>query len=383
MHEVKKVQPKETNSDTEFLKIWVVRYLPDLGAISSQVRPHIEQRLRGTISDESRQITANKIRHHLASDCGLASADTQRLLSKAGILTDSWELQNLIVHLYEIYETLIEYYEKSFIFSPILDYLHIIESEHGQLQAAELIIPKFETLMLTIGPLLRELKAVYFSSINRHLLGFMITHMQFIQRLILSHLDLNEIIWVAPYLQVLDELICMPWQNICSIASNISHNPGAISLAKRMMPKVDSISAITYRKVLQTFPHHISSQGRIQSKAVQRSSIRDLNMFQCYIWLCILEDSVSVIKTKLLPVCLQAFSLTNVRWELVIFALETLIDNIEQHLDGSEKDLFEAHANTIKELFLNATPKSNQISSLKEQLRNIDSQYSVNYTWQS
>lgn len=381
MYEGKQAQSAGANADNELLKIWVARYLPDLGTISSQVRPHIEQRLRQTILDESRQATAHKIRSCLATDWGLAAAETQALLLAAGISIDTWDLQNLSIHIHKVYETLIDGYEYSFIFSPVLDHLYNIESETGRLEAAALVIPKFETLMLTLGPMLHELKALYFSSINRHLIGFMTTHMQFTQRLILSHLSIDERIWLVPYLQLLDELTCMPWRRICSMASAATHHPDLVALVKRMLPKMGAISLLAYQKALQTYPHHISYQGRLHSESVQRSSMRDLNMFQTYIWLCFLEDNVSAIEKKLLPVCVQAFALTNVKWELANFAIKTLIDTIQHQLTPAENALFAVHSDAIQALFINADPGTNQGYLLKQQIQSANLLNNVSYTW--
>lgn len=380
MYEVKRTRSL-ADANNELLKIWVARYLPDLGAISSQVRPHIEQRLRRTILSEARQATAHKMRSCLASDWGLAAAETQALLLAAGISIDSWDLQNLSIHIHKVYETLIDGYEHSFIFSPILECLYTIESESGRLEAAALVIPKFETLMLTLGPMLHELKALYFSSINRHLVGFMTTHIHFTRRLMLSHLSIDECLWIAPYLQILDELTCMPWQRICSMASSVNNNPDLVALVKRMLPKMGAISLLTYQKALQAYPHHISYQGRLHSEAVQRSSMRDLNMFQTYIWLCFLEGNTSAIEKKLLPICVQSFSLTNVKWELVNFAIKTLIEAIQQQLTPSENALFMLRADTIQSLFINATPATNQGYLVKQQLQGARRLTNVSYTW--
>jgi hypothetical protein len=382
MHEFKQGQAAGTDPNNELLKIWVARYLPDLGAISRHVRYHVEQRLRHAISDVARKATAHKIDNHLVSTVAIAQSDTQTLLSAADIRIDSWELQNLSVQIYKIYQTLIAYYADSFIFSPTVDYLHTIDSEVNRLEAAALVIPKFESLLRIITPMLRELKALYFSSINQHLIGFMTTHMHFTQQRILNYLSVEETIWLAPYLQLLDELICMPWQHICSVATTVDYRPDAIALVKRMMPKVNTISALTYNKALQTFPTHISCQGRIQSTLVHRSSLRDLSMFQAYIWLCVLENSSLIIERKLLPICLQVFPLTNVNWELVTFAIETITDAIQEQLTPAEQELFSVHADNIKTLFLNAKLKNSQVSLLKAQLQQENSVNNVSYTWQ-
>ena len=381
MYEFKQFPSAKTDDNNELLKLWVARYLPDLGSISSRVRHHVEQRLRLAISAESRQATAQHMLGYLESDCAIANADTQRLLLATGIPADIGELTNLSHQVYNLYETLIGCYAKSFIFSPVIDYLHTIDTESGKLHAVELVITEFEALMLAVGPSLRELKAVYFSSINQHLIGFMTTHMHFTQQRILSHLALDEVIWLAPYLQLLDELICMPWQRICSVASTAIHCPASVALVKRMIPKVKSISALTYQKALQTYSTHVSSQGRIQSKPVQRSSMRDLSMFQAYIWLSFLEDSPVVVEQKLLPICLQVFPLTNVSWELVIFGIETLAQTIQQQMTPAEKALFINHSEKIQALFLNAHPKKRKVALLKEQLQQANLLQHISYTW--
>ncbi|MGD1854007.1 MAG: hypothetical protein ACFB2W_07120 [Leptolyngbyaceae cyanobacterium] len=370
------------NHSDELLEIWVARYLPNFGEISNSVRHHVEQRLQNAIAIPARQATAHKIKRHLASDCASASAETKDLFIEMGTAINSWELKNLTPKVYQLYETLITCYERSFIFSPILEHLHTIDSEVGRLQAAALVIPEFESLLLTMSPMLNELKAVYFSSVtNRHLIGFMTTHIHFTRQHILSHLNLDETIWLTTYLQLLDELICMPWQKICSVLASTGQRPELLALVKKMMPKVNAISTLTYQKALRTYPTHISCQGRIQSAPVQRSSLRDLSMFQAYIWLSVLEDSTAVVERKLLPICLQVFPLTKVDWEMVIFAIQTIVDLIEQQLTQAENVLFSRQAQKIQALFLNNRPKMTQVPLLKEQLQLKNSLENVSYTW--
>lgn len=365
MYGFKRVQARGVSADNELLKIWVARYLPDLGVISPHVRKHVEQRLKSAISDASRTATAKKLDHYLASDCTLAVASTQQLMRDIGIKIDTWQLQSLSVQIYSIYEALVSGYQESFIFSPVVDYLHTIEFEASQLEAATLVIPKFESLLLSITPMLRELKATYFSSINQHLVGFMTTIVHFAQQHILSHLSTDEIVWLKPYLQLLDELLCMPWQRIYTVAAAVKYPTDTVDLVKRMLPKVNSISSLTYQRLLQKFPNHISCQGRLQSLPVQHSSLRDLSMFQAYIWLSVLENSSSIIEKNLLPLCLQVFPLTKVEWELVTFAVGDITDNIQDQLTPAEQAIFGIHAEKVNALFLDSQPEPNRAFRLK------------------
>lgn len=373
-------QAAGSDVNEELRKIWIARYLPELGTIPSYVRKHAEQRLRASITDEARQATAHRLNQRLASDCAQASTATQQLLSKTGAISqNTWELQELNHKIKEIYQTLISSYEASFIFLPVVDYTQSIESEASRLAAAAEVMPGFEELILTIGPLVRDLKVIYFSSVNRHLVGFMTTQIHLTQARILSHLDPYDCSWLAPYFQIVDELLCMPWQRICSVATSNIDRTQTIAMVKKMLPKVSKVSAITYQQALCAFPHHTSCQGRIQSAEVQRSSIRDLSMFQAYIWLCVLEDSPSIIEKQLLPLCLQVFSLANVQWKLANFGIQTIIEIIRLQLTAEEQSVFKKQTDIIKRLFLDADPKSNQISLLKQQLEH--SRNTVTFTW--
>jgi len=382
MYELNPFQPVSTDANHELLKIWVARYLPELGKISGPVRKYVEQRLRLAMTNTSRQATAQRIRNHLVSDSAAAAADTQKLLLRVGLPPEMWEMQELYAKVYKLYEALIDCYEQSFIFAPVVEYLHRIEEDSCRLEAAAQVIPPFEDLMLTMGPMLRELKAVYFSSTNRHMVGFMTTQMHFTQQYILTHLDPYECLWLAPYLRLLDELMCMPWQRICSVVSTIAERPDTIALVKRMIPKVNMISALVYNKALTAYPKHNSCQGRIQSTAVQRSSLRDLNMFQAYIWLSLLEDNTIIIEKQLLPICLQVFRLTNVNGELVTFAIQSIIEAIQSQLSPSEQALFHPSSYAIERLFIDAYSKVSQVDLLRKQLQATQYLNSVSYIWQ-
>ena len=357
MYGPKLVQPTQAETDSELLKLWLIRYLPNLGMISAPVRKHVEQRLRLAVADDARQTTQHKILKSLPAACARATTEAQQFLSVSGIAYDIWEVRDLTIQIHKIYETLLSCYAESFVFAPMLDCLGTIDSDQGRMDAAARILPDFNQLIWKIEPLLRELKVLYRFSSNRQMVGFMTTQLHFTQRHIIRQFDPYERLWLTSYFQMVEELICMPWRRICTSTLLKTSRLGSIALAKKMLPRTQAIAESVYRRALCDYPHHVSRQGRIQTEAVRTSSIRDINMFQAYLWLCLLENSLSVIENELLPLCLIVFPSTNVQWQLVTQGVENLMVTIQAQLSASEKTLFDKYAQPIQQLFVNANPE--------------------------
>ena len=353
----KLVQPTQATTDSELIKLWLIRYLPTLGVISAPVRRHVKQRLELAISDDARRITQQKILRSLPAACARATTEAQQFLSVSGVAYDIWEVRDLTIQIHKIYETLLSCYAESFVFAPMLDCLETIDSEQGRMDAATRILPSFNQLIWKLEPLLRELKMLYRFSSNRQMIGFMTTQLHFTQRHIIRQFDPYERLWLTSYFQMVEELICMPWRRICTSTLLKTSRLGSIALAKKMLPRTQAIAESVYRRALCDYPHHVSRQGRIQTEAVRTSSIRDINMFQAYLWLCLLENSLSVIENELLPLCLIVFPSTNVQWQLVTQGVENLMVTIQAQLSASEKTLFDKYAQPIQQLFVNANPE--------------------------
>ncbi|MFG6099763.1 hypothetical protein D0962_30725 [Leptolyngbyaceae cyanobacterium CCMR0082] len=345
--------PASEKLNIDLLKIWLIRYLPKLGLISLQAHSHVKARLAVAVSAEARQETRRKVLGNLTAHCTMSGLRAQHLMMDSHMPLQILEAQKITHQIVAIYQYLMEAYVRDFVFAPVLHHLHTTDSK--QVVALQ-ILPKFHQLMQGLAPLLKGLQSLISTSTNLRAIGFLSTQIHLSRQRILSRLDVYERIWLSPYLQLTEELLCMPWQRVCIAAGNHSSNSPAAALVTKMLPLTEPIASAVYHRALRTFPNHVSRQGCIQSDPVQTSSVRDLSMFQTYIWLSLLEGNISVIKNELLPLCLLVFPCSKVSWQFVQYGIQWLSEEIYLHLTSPETLMFSSYIKPIQRLFKQADP---------------------------
>jgi hypothetical protein len=98
------------------------------------------------------------------------------------------------------------------------------------------------------------------------------------------------------YLKFIEEQVCIPWQRLCAVAAN--HLPGSPTLImiEHLLEMSPTIAQSVYSQARQSYPHHRSRRGSLSDSGITASTLRDLNMVQGYLWLCVLEGSMEAIE---------------------------------------------------------------------------------------
>ncbi len=353
--------------DRELTKVWLSRYLPNLGLLPQATRQFFEERLAVVISEESRQETQKKLLRVIDTDCIMAAIQAQKLVAESGQVLQLGEARALSTQISRVYKSLLTLYVEDFVFSPVLDSLHDFETREAKMSALEKIVPAFDRLMHALRPLLVQLQSLYATSKNRRAIGFLTTQLHLSRQRILDRLDSYERLWLSPYLQLIEDFVCIPWQRVCVAAT--SAMPEQVAMAQQVLFRSDAIAGQVYQRALRTFPNHMSRQGRIQSAAVQQSSVRDLSMFQAYMWLCVLEGNLSSVQEELLPLCLLVFPCAQVKWDFVIQGIRWLIEEIKTELTPSQQQIFMLTAAPTEHLFVAANPEAANIETINHNLQ--------------
>lgn len=356
-------------NNPQLLGIWAARYIPDLSIIPVQARNLVSRRLSQIISPFNRQVTADKIRKNLVSDSCFAGMQAQRLCSAAGSLLNLQEATALSMQVQILYDKLLELYIEEFVFAPVLESLNTCDLPAEKVRASLQILPRFTTLIEEITPHLVKLQQMYASSANHLAIGFLTTQLHLTRHRILERLDAYERLWLNSYFQLVEEQVCMPWQRISYAASN-SALPHEISqMVQKVLPLSQEIGQAVYEKAVHTYPHHTSRQGRIQCLGVEKSSTRDMSMFQAYIWLCVLEDNVSIISEELLPLCILVFPSAEVDWQLVENGISWLLEAMANEMEPQEQAILTKYGEPIKQLFAQAQPHAANLEAISRDLR--------------
>jgi hypothetical protein len=89
----------------------------------------------------------------------------------------------------------------------------------------------------------------------------------------------------------------------------------------------------------------------LSSPQIRISSLRDIEMFQVYLCLCVLEKSVASIQQELFPLCIMLYPPLKVSWELVRTLLRLLSQEMQNYLGEEHVHQFEPYLTTLNEMF--------------------------------
>ena len=104
-------------------------------------------------------------------------------------------------------------------------------------------------------------------------------------------------------------------------------------------------------RVQRQHPSYQSYSGSLETLAVQQSSIRDVEMFQVYLSLCVLEDSIRSVQQELFPLCVMLYPHLKVSWKLVQNMLLVLFRQIRDRLPAERMMVFLPYLRTLTEMF--------------------------------
>jgi hypothetical protein len=111
-----------------------------------------------------------------------------------------------------------------------------------------------------------------------------------------------------------------------------------------MLPLTSDIAVVVYNRFLRFFPNYYSRRGKLDHPAIKHSCLRDLNMFQSYLWLCVLEGTLKFVEQELVALCIMVMESIGVKWEITTKWNEFLMEEILNRLDSDQKQLVQPYA---------------------------------------
>ncbi|NJR66261.1 MAG: hypothetical protein HC772_14535 [Leptolyngbyaceae cyanobacterium CRU_2_3] len=156
---------------------------------------------------------------------------------------------------------------------------------------------------------------------------------------------------LTPYLKFIEEQVCIPWQRLCAAAAHHPPDSPTLMTIEHLLQMSPAIAQSVYDHALQNYPHHHSRRGNLQDPGIATSTLRDLSMFQGYLWLCVLEGDMSAIEQELLPLCAAVFPNIAVKWELVEGMLQLLETEIHLRVNAEQSDRLRPFTKNLRRLF--------------------------------
>jgi hypothetical protein len=343
-------------SMTRLHQCWASRYLPDLALLPSQRTHSFRQQLIAATSEVGRQRTVAQVRQELPLTCEWAVIKTTAVFSSDNILSLT-DTKSLAVTVAQAYEKVLEVYQDLQFPSDFADLIFRAHDKTPLLSA--LTVPFLEQLNNALAPILQRLRDRLLATPDAQAFGFTTTYFHFCSQRILDRLSLCDRILLKPYLQFVEEQVCIPWQRLCSAAARYKPDSPIFLLVEQSLAVSTDISESVYQRAVQLFPNYRSRQGNLNQPQLASSSIRDLNMFQGYLWLCVLERDMTAIEQHLLPLCVTVFPKLGVPWTFVKQGMQMLVEAIFSRLTAEQCKLLRPYTHSLKWMF--ATPLYDRI----------------------
>ncbi|AFY60416.1 hypothetical protein [Synechococcus sp. PCC 6312] len=194
-----------------------------------------------------------------------------------------------------------------------------------------------DQLTMTVGPTVGQVRRKH-TAIDPRVIGFVSLQFHHTGVILLQNAPASQRETLQNFFKVIDDHLYMPLHRAYEAAANHDYNSPGLSLVRHLLPESTAIATTICQRVAAAFQSHRCFTGPLNHPQVRTSSIRDVEMFQIYLWVCLLEGSLDAIQRELFPLCLMLYPTLNVTWELVyqmVYLLGTEIKTRTTNLDSS------------------------------------------------
>jgi|GEM_PF-6432742 len=205
-------------------------------------------------------------------------------------------------------------------------------------------------LAAIVGPDIREIRQNYVACDPR-LLAFVSLQVRYVGQYLLHLLSPLESTFVGYYFKVVADCFQMPLERAYDAAAN--YNQAAIPLAavRQLLSVSSAIAKSICQRFQQTNPAYRSYNGFLSDPVVQAASIRDLEVFQMYLCVCVLETNMSAVQQELFPLCAMLYPSLQVDWSLIQQTICFLDREIQMRLDPLLFNIFRPYLQALWEIF--------------------------------
>ncbi len=255
----------------------------------------------------------------------------------------------------QVYEKVLEMYQQqSGLIVTSIPRQITTENVYNQVSISLSAIPNIEELANDLEPLLLKYQDQHVTANDWRVVGFLTTLFNFSNKLLINQLTAVEKVLLCPYFKFVEEEVALPWRRICAAAAKHELDSPALTLVEQMLPMAHEISSTVYCQLLQLFPDHRSLRGGLSNPDIAHSCLRDLDMFQAYLWLSVLEESIRPMEQELVPLCVMVMPSVGVKWEMIDKWKQLLIDQIESYVQPEKRHLLLNYTQGMEEAFFEA-----------------------------
>lgn len=189
-----------------------------------------------------------------------------------------------------------------------------------------------------------------FTAADPRVLGFVNMQFRYMGQQLLALVNVPYQGELAVYFQAIGDQLYMPLHRAYQAAIAATDQPLELGIFHRCLPLSRTIAQAVFDRVLAAFPNHHCYGGPLVSDFVQASSLRDVEMFQAYLWVCLLEGNFNALRQELFPLSAMVYPILNVRWELVRYMLMLLGHEMGRYLEPTQWKICRSHLDTFQEI---------------------------------
>ncbi|NJP12604.1 MAG: hypothetical protein HC866_26665 [Leptolyngbyaceae cyanobacterium RU_5_1] len=335
-----KTELAQTPSVKRLVKAWSQLYTLNFQSIALTQDPSFYTKLTEAISLEGRVKTAAKLNERIIElRCEMASVKTSALYAYMQNVMHLQEVKRIADASFKIYTQLVDLYQQNLLnaaFVPAAEPLiSALRPEPKPLKLA--IASNIDRLSSALEPVLLEFQQEHSQLKDWRTLGFLTTQINFCNQWITDKLTPIEQVLLSPYLTFIEEQVAHPWQRVCAAAARHPADSLVLALAEQMIPMSGEIADAAYSALTRLLPNHRSRRGMLTNPGVTHSCIRDLKMFQVYLWLCVLEESLVPVEEELVRLCVMVLPSVGVQWEMTELWTQVLTDEVIRRIEPSRR----------------------------------------------
>lgn len=340
---------------------WAKKYVQNLqidNCDESDTETNNSLNLKDVVSQTGRQKTAENLIQSLGSVSAKAWNKTEALLSaelkRHRIDPKLINRREIAGDAFKIYQKAFDVYTHQVEFRPLSLVIKLAEEgnplyEQALLVYTEQVAPS--QLATTIGADIGAIRKKY-TRLDPRVIGFVSMQFHYTSQMLLEPLSPIERSLVGAYFKVIDDHLYMPLQRTYEAAAKHDYHSAALEAIQQLLPASTQIAKKICQRVIEIYPTYRFYTVRLSDAAVKISTIRDIEMFQVYLWVCTLEESIAAIQQELFPLCVMLYPTLKVQWELIRQMLHLLGQEIGVRLNPKQADTVMPYFQVLWHMFL-------------------------------
>lgn len=201
-----------------------------------------------------------------------------------------------------------------------------------------------------MGPDIAKIRKKYTQNDPR-IIGFVSMQFHYMSDLLKTQLSPIENSLLGNCFQVIDDHLYMPLHRAYDAAANHDNSDPRLQVVHQLIDCSHEISVNIVERVAELYPNYQTHGGLLSHPSVKVSSLRDTQMFQIYLFVCVLEGNFSIVEQELFPLCLMLYPKLKVHWELVRQMLQLLGSEAYSRLNSDLYPIVEPYLRSFREAF--------------------------------